>query len=88
MTTSIYNASNLPEYILGGSIEYNPDQLFVIRCHAPRFVGRIDEHDDGSLSMTAIEWIDPPPQEVKECARLMREAGDWIAQELKDDDEK
>lgn len=81
MTTAIYNAANLPEYLLGDNLHTNPDQLYLVRLHAPRFVGRIDDHDDGSMSMTAIEWIDPCPTDPQECAALMRQAGDWIAEE-------
>lgn len=81
MTTAIYNAENLPEYLLADSILTNPDQLYLVRCHAPRFIAPIDEHGDHS-TITDIEWIDPPPDDVMASARLMREAGDFVSGEF------
>jgi hypothetical protein len=75
-----YDERNLPEYLLGENVQKCSEQLFVIRCHAPRFIGLVDELPDGTLEVTRFEMIDPfDPQETP---RLMREMGDWIAAEL------
>lgn len=81
MNTAVYNAENLPEYLLADSILTNPDQLYLIRCHAPRFIAPIEEHADHS-TISDIEWIDPPADDVLESARIMREAGEFVAAEF------
>lgn len=75
-----YDERNLPEYLLGENVQECNEQLFVIRCHAPRFIGFVDEPLDGTLKVTRFEMIDP--FDSQETPRLMREMGDWIAAEL------
>lgn len=83
--SGIYNSNNLPEYLVGDNLAEDPDQLYLIRCHAPRFIGKIEDRILGDVicqEMRKIEWIDPPPSGPQDCARLMREAGDWLADEM------
>lgn len=75
-----YDERNLPEYLLGENVRECGDQLFVIRCHAPRFIGFVDKSNDGTMEVTRVEMIDP--LDPSETPRLMREMGDWIAAEL------
>ncbi len=75
-----YDERNLPEYLLGENVQEAGEQMFVVRCHAPRFIGFVDERDDGSLEVTRFEQIDP--LDPMTTARLMREMGDWLHNEL------
>jgi hypothetical protein len=75
-----YDQRNLPEYILGENVQTCGNQLFVVRCHAPRFIGMVDKQPDGTMTVTRFEQIDP--LDLNEVPRRMREMGDWISDEL------
>ncbi len=79
MAASVYNESKVPRFTAG--VNSCCENEFLHHNHAPRFMGRVDCHADGSASITEIEWIDPCPTNPAEVAKLMREAGDWWAEE-------
>ena len=77
MNKANYNPENLPEYAVG--LNSSEDNEFLIRLHAPRFVGMIEPQADDSVSIDKIEWIDPV--DAAEAERVMREACAWLDEE-------
>jgi hypothetical protein len=92
MSTAVYNQNNLPRFMVGVNSE--TDNEFLIHCHYPRFIARVNPDAVGSNDplkslLEGFEWIDPEPTGPVECARLLNDASIWwIAEEINLEDEE
>lgn len=83
MKTAIYDQSKLPRFLLGDSIQDNPDQLWIIHNHYPCFIGRIDEDEVGVIDINEIQFKDPLPESPEELEQLTAQAVAWLTQEFR-----
>ena len=74
-----WNETNWPRFIIGDSPD---DRTFVIHLHHPRFVGEVDEGDDGYERIKPAFIDDIDSMDGSAIARLMREAGDFYISEI------
>ena len=81
MALTEWSDSDWPQFIIGGT----ESRDFVVHLHHPRFIGEVCENIDLSQSIkpTFIDSVDSV--DAPTMARLMREAGDYYAQELSRD---
>ncbi len=70
--------SKFDEWLIAENIDGS--RQYIIHTLTPRFIGEILDTANGGNEVKELEWIDPPPQDVSEAARLMRQTGDAIAE--------
>ena len=74
-----WNETDWPQFLIGDS----PDErTFVVHLHHPRFVGEVEENDDGTESIRPTFIDDIDGMDAAAIARLMREAGDFYVGEI------
>ena len=70
--------NKLPKHLLCESTE--TDKAYIFHTAEPKFVMVMGErNEDGSIDSEEVHWIDDPPTEASEVARLMKDAGDFYA---------
>lgn len=69
----------MPDFTLIGRVVHHTAR--------PRFSIALTPQDDGSFSADndAVTWLDEPPRDARVLARLMREAGDFFAANVRRD---
>jgi len=68
----------LDEWLIAENVDGS--RQFILHSQYPRFVGEIVDNDRGGSDVTEFEWMDEPPLDATIMARLMREAGEAIAE--------
>jgi hypothetical protein len=68
----------LDEWLLAENLDGS--RQYVVHTQYPRFVGEIIDTDVGGSNVLDFEWLDEPPLDATIMARLMREAGEAIAE--------
>lgn len=68
----------LDEWLIGENLD--GDRQYIVHTQYPRFVGEIIDNDAGGNDVTSFDWLDEPPLDATIMARLMREAGEAIAE--------
>ena len=53
---------------------------YIVHTQTPRFIGEILDNELGGNDVSDFEWLDEPPLNAQILARLMREAGEAIAE--------
>jgi len=66
-----------PKFIMGDD---PAGKVYVTHLHHPRFVGKVEEDDTGAT--ITPHWIDEPELDAPAIAKLMREAGDFLTEEI------
>lgn len=79
MRTATAFEQKFPRFLIADSAD---DRTFVIHLHHPRFVGEVVEHYAIGVKIEP-EFIDAPDDlSAPDMAKLMREAGDFYANEI------
>ena len=69
---------NLPIWIFGE--DHTGDRQFLIHTGHPRFIAEVFDILGGDQEIKVILWLDQPEPDVQTLARLMREAGEALAE--------
>jgi len=56
------------------------DREYIIHNKYPRFIGRIEDNEEGGADVIDIEFFDKVKSDPLELAKLMRQAGDAVAE--------
>ena len=61
----------------------DPEREFVLHTHFPKFLAEATDQVDGSILIVPILWLEAGEvMDVGYNAKLMREMGDWFADEI------